>query len=70
MSAEKAGTARTSGQARVDGERNANSYNLVSVDPTDHLIRLVRYGADVDGWLRGRHVFCYDYLNKQIISQW
>jgi hypothetical protein len=70
MSAEKAGTARTSGQARVDGERNANSYNLVSIDPADHLIRLVRYGADVDGWLRGRHVFTYDYSAKTIISQW
>ena len=70
MTAEKAGTARTSGQARVNGERNANSYNLVSIDPADHLIRLVRYGADVDGWLRGRHAFCYDYLNKQIVSQW
>lgn len=70
MSAEKAGTARTSGQARVDGERNANSYNLVSIDPADHLIRLVRYGADVDGWLRGRHAFTYDYSAKTIISQW
>ena len=70
MSAEKAGTARTSGQARVDGERNANSYNLVSIDPADHLIRLVRYGADVDGWLRGRHVFTFDYDSKTIISQW
>ena len=70
MSAEKAGTARTSGQARVNGERNANSYNLVSIDPADHLIRLVRYGADVDGWLRGRHAFTYDYSAKTIISQW
>lgn len=70
MTAEKAGTARTSGQARKSGEKNEYSFNIITFDPSDGYIRMVRYGADVDAWLRGRHVFCYDYINKRIVAQW
>ena len=67
---DKASVARTSGAARISGENNANTVNIVTINPVEKLFKIVKIGAEVDGKMRGKHVFCYDYANKRIISQW
>lgn len=67
---DKAGINRTSGMARISGELNQNTVNIVTINATEKLFKIVRIGAEVDGKMRGKHVFCYDYGNAQIISQW
>jgi hypothetical protein len=67
---DKGSVARTSGAARISGENNANTVNIVTVNATEKLFKIVKIGAEVDGKMRGRHVFCYDYANKRIVSQW
>ena len=67
---DKASVARTSGTARKSGECNANTVNIVTINPSEKLFKIVKIGAEIDGKMRGKHVFCYDYDNKTIISQW
>jgi len=70
ITADKASVARTIDTARITGEENATAFNIITFNTTDKLIKIVRIGAEVDGQMRGKHVFCYDYANKRIISQW
>ena len=70
ITADKASVARTIDSARITGENNATAFNIITFNPTDKWIKIVRIGAEVDGQMRGKHVFCYDYENKQIVSQW
>ena len=70
ITADKSSIARTIDTARIRNEINANAYNIVTFNTTDKLIKIVRMGAEVDGRMRGKHVFCYDYANRQIIAQW
>lgn len=68
--ADKSSIARVSGTARNSGEINQNTVSIVTINPVEKLIKIVKIGAEVDGKMRGRHVFCYDYVNKRIVSQW
>ena len=70
ITADKASVARTIDTARITGEENATAFNFVTINTTDKWIKIVRIGAEVDGQMRGKHVFCYDYNNKRIVSQW
>lgn len=70
LTADKASVRRTIDTARIEGELNATAFNAVTFNTTDKWIKIVRFGAEVDGQMRGKHVFCYDYANKRIISQW
>ena len=68
--ANKSSMNRVSGTARISGEMNQNTVSIVTINPVEKLFKIVKIGAEVDGKMRGRHVFCYDYANKRIISQW
>lgn len=68
--AEKAGVGTNNGAARIMGETNEYAFNAVTFNPSEKTIKVVRFGSHVDGSMRQRHVFCYDYENKKIISQW
>ena len=70
ITADKASTARTIDTARIAGEDNETAFNAITFNPVEKLIKIVRFGAEVDGQMRGKHVFCYDYANKQIVAQW
>lgn len=70
ITADKASIARTIDTARIRGENNETAFNIIAFNTTDKWIKIVRIGAEVDGQMRGKHVFCYDYANKRIISQW
>ena len=67
---EKSSCKRVQGTNRIKGETNENHVSIVSVDPANKLFKMVVIGANVDGKMRGRHVFCYNYETKQIVSQW
>ena len=60
----------TPGAARISGEKNQHAFNVMSIVRSGKLIKIVRIGEDVDGMMRGKHVFCYNYNTKTIISQW
>lgn len=60
----------TPGAARISGEKNQHAFNIMSVVRSGKLLKIVRIGEDVDGFMRGKHVFCYNYSTKTIISQW
>lgn len=70
ITADKASVARTMDTERVTGENNATAFNAITFNATDKWIKIVRFGAEIDGQMRGKHVFCYDYANKKIVSQW
>lgn len=70
MTADKASVARTIDTARITGESNQYAFNVITFNPTEKWIKLVRFGAEVDGEMRGKHVFSYDYANKRILAQW
>ena len=60
----------TPGAARLSGEKNQHAFNIMSVVRSGKLLKIVRIGEDVDGLMRGKHVFCYNYNTKTVISQW
>ena len=60
----------TPGAARLSGEKNQHAFNVMSVVRDGKLVKFVRIGEDVDGMMRGKHVFCYNYQTKTIVSQW
>lgn len=61
---------QTPGAARIRGEKNQHAFNIMSIVRDGKLIKFVRIGEDVDGMMRGKHVFCYNYNTKTVISQW
>ena len=60
----------TQGAARIRGEKNQHAFNIMSIVRDGKLVKFVRIGEDVDGLMRGKHVFCYNYNTKAVISQW
>ena len=53
---------------RIVGTKGYDCFNIVSVDRSLHTIRLVRVGNNFDFYGREKNVLCYDYLNKQVIT--
>lgn len=66
-------TALTSGldndQRRVAGEKSQDAANVVLVDTVTKTVKLVRIGADMDTYLRGRNLMTIRYTDKTIIAQ-
>ncbi len=69
MVAEKASVDRTTGAARISGESNEYAFNMLSVDASDKLVRMVRYGSNADAWLRPRNVFTYNYESHTVVYE-
>lgn len=67
---DKASISRVSGAARIAGEINANAVSVITINPIEKLFKIVKIGAQVDGKMRPQNVFCYDYDNHRIVSQW
>lgn len=66
-------TALTTGndndQWRATGTKSQDAANVVLVDTVTKTVKLIRVGADMDTYLRGRHLFSIRYTDKQIIAQ-
>lgn len=63
--------------AAVDGERPSfdtgkgvlyDCFNFMGVDTTNHFLKWWRIGYGVDGGMKKRSVFCYDYANRTIVT--
>ena len=67
---DKASVSRVSGTARKTGTKNANAVSIVVVNPVEKLLKIVKIGAQTDAKMRPRNVFCYDFANHRIVSQW
>lgn len=63
-------TGRDNDQRRVVGEKSEDAFNIVVVDTETETIKLIRVGADIDNYLRGRNICTIDYMNKSIISDY
>lgn len=44
--------------------------NVVGIDTTNKLIKLVRVGLKSDNWLRPINVLTFDYANKKVITNY
>jgi hypothetical protein len=66
-------TALTTGydndQRRENNEKSKDAANVVLIDTVTKAIKLVRVGADMDTYLRGRNLFCIRYTDKAILAQ-
>lgn len=45
-----------------------DSFNVVSIDTENGLLKLVHVGTTYDKFLRRRDTLCYDYVNKVLVS--
>lgn len=52
---------------RIRGTRTYDCMNVVSVDVTQNLLKLVRVGDNADHFLRIKRTLCYDYVQKRVI---
>ena len=65
-------TAQTTGfdndQRRVAGEKSQDAMDIVLVDTVTKTVKLIRVGADMDCYLRGRNLFSINYNTKVVIA--
>ncbi len=52
---------------RVRGTKTYDCFNVVTIDPDLHLLKLVRVGNNADYYLRKKQVLCYDYQNRRVV---
>jgi len=52
---------------RARGSKTFDCFNVVSVDPVLHIIKLVRVGDNADCYLRIKRTLCYDYIENKLI---
>ena len=55
--------------ARIIGTKTFDCFNLVSVETTSGVFKVVRIGNNSDHYLREKKVFAYDYINKKILTK-
>ena len=55
---------------RIKGTKSEDCFNVVSVDTTLNLIKIVRIGANVDHYLRTRNALTFDYKAKRVICEY
>ena len=53
--------------ARTPGEKSQDLFNVVSIDSTAKLIKLIRIGASTDKFMRSRETLCINYDTKEVI---
>ena len=54
---------------RVSGTKTYDCFNVVAIETTTGVLKLVRVGNNSDHYLREKKVFTYDYINKKIITK-
>lgn len=45
------------------------SVTFITIDPTNKMLKLARYGCNYDAYLRPKHTLCYNYATKALVSQ-
>ena len=70
LSAVKSSYGSKSDNTSVYGGTNQDIFDFVTIIPESNLIKVVRYGAQVDHRMRPQHAICIDYSEKEIVAQW
>lgn len=55
---------------RVPGTRTADCFNVVGVDVTNRLLKIIRIGNNTDGYLQPKNVLCINYEAKTVVSNY
>ena len=53
---------------RVEGTKTYDCFNVISVEQGTGMLKIVRIGNNYNHYLMDKTLFCYDYINKNIIS--
>lgn len=53
----------------IGGELNEHSFTFIAIDPVEHTVKWIRYGNNVNSYMKPKNFMCYDYANKTIIGQ-
>ena len=53
---------------RIEGTKTYDCFNVVSVEQGTGMLKIVRIGNNYNHYLMDKTLFCYDYINKNIIS--
>jgi hypothetical protein len=62
-------TGRDNDQIRVGGTKSQDGANIVTIDTTSKMVKLIRVGADIDNYLRPRNVLSISYADKTLFAQ-
>lgn len=54
--------------SRVKGTKSEDCFNVVAIDTELGLIKVIRIGANTDHYMHTKNAFCYDYINKKVIT--
>ena len=52
---------------RTPGTRNQDAFNLLTVNPGRGLLIIDRIGCDRDPYMRGKRLFVYDYIKREVL---
>ena len=53
-----------------DRSENVDAYNLITIDTTNSLVKIVRGGgADIDDHMRARKAICFDYSTGEKVGE-
>lgn len=61
-------TARNENTARQYDSLSEHNFNIITFDTSKKLIKVTKFGCNVDGFMRNRNSMCYDYENKRLIT--
>lgn len=52
---------------RARGTKTYDCFNVIAIDPNQHLLKIVRIGNNADHYLRIKRTLCYDYKNGAVV---
>lgn len=55
---------------RLANTKTADLLNVVGINTNIGVIKIARVGANVDHYMRGRNVLCYDYISDTVVANW
>jgi len=53
----------------LEGELNEHSFTFIFIDPKEHILKWVRYGNNINSYMKPKNFMCYKYDTKNIIGQ-
>lgn len=56
------------GGKRIEGTKTYDCFNVFSVEKDTGIFKVVRIGDNSDHYLRAKNVLVYDYINKNVVS--
>lgn len=51
----------------VNGTKTQDAFNVLTIEPTNGLVKITRIGNDTDAYMQSKKTLCYDFKNKELI---